>query len=700
MGARRLSAEPAKKPAEKKVTDPKMTREPVEKKAKGKAREEVIAATEVKPAGTQPKTQAERNQEIIDAAEEVESGLVAADGIVLEEVEDNGVCGYSGTGFSALDGVSRGTGFAAVGAAAAKNENLDAVAWRNPRALIIEKFECVVPLKVHNIIRTVNKVVPSDEFSVLLKGTIDYFNRKVTINPDEWMIPEQEVTSTAVDYKEDCEDFNMVMHKHPGSMGTFSGTDKDWINQNFEISILWTDDKWHDGIINLKLQGGGRVQLPVKVTTEEAFQEVEGVREAATAKIHKRTTYVATTYGAGGYGNQYGGYGGTGGYKGRGGATSRTYEKGKVWNAAKADWEWPANHPNSKKAQPSSKDSSTGYGDGWEKSRKGWTFRPEKGEQSDDDKESHSSGLQPPAPKKNVPASGNAKGSSVWNVERPESPRERQIFGPPLNGSIEDNPPGEGDVLAREDALRIVGPTLGDSEYAWSSLDEPKEPEELLDLVGIGMTEERLNELDLVVIEWNHYELPMIVIRDMDIGTVPTYDEFLEIQGIGFEDAELEAKGFEVLEWNNYGHPMKIMTKEQYDLLKAEYDSLSDPFMVAADGVVVAEVDPDDLSSEDDLLGSEHLLTPLNDDTPPPEYLCDETSPEKTDSDAWGASGLDYGEDNGVVNPSANAVDYAEEDMDLIGLGGEPKPLVIRGTKIDGVDLRVPPQNKRKTRRV
>lgn len=170
--------------------------------------------------------------------------------------------------------------------------------WRNPQAEVIEKFECVVPVEIHNIIRSINQEFPNDEFSVFLKVELDFESRQIIVDRDKWYIPRQEVSGTFVDYKEDDLGFNGVMHKHPKGVRSFSSTDKAWINQNFEVSLLWIYDEWVTGIVNLQTPAG-RVQLPVKVYEEETFIPNEDVKQVAREKIAKKT-YTKTASGKSG----------------------------------------------------------------------------------------------------------------------------------------------------------------------------------------------------------------------------------------------------------------------------------------------------------------------------------------------------------------------------------------------------------------
>lgn len=180
--------------------------------------------------------------------------------------------------------------------------DLDKFAWKNTGAEIVKRLTCYVPKSIHNVVRSANTALPRDEFSFLLKCEIDWEEGIVDVS-EEWYFPEQVVSAASVNYKEDAAGFNGVMHKHPGKMKTFSTTDDKWINQNFEVSILWIDDEFCNGRINIPTPAG-RVQLPLDVVVAPDFEVMEDVVKVVKEKASKPKPVVATgnrvtTYGSG-----------------------------------------------------------------------------------------------------------------------------------------------------------------------------------------------------------------------------------------------------------------------------------------------------------------------------------------------------------------------------------------------------------------
>jgi hypothetical protein len=166
------------------------------------------------------------------------------------------------------------------------NVNMDKVAWRNPTAEIVKGFSCHISKKLHDIIRSANIALPQDEFSFLLKCDIDWEKHIITINDTDVYFPKQKVSSAFVNYLEDKPEYNGVLHKHPGKLKTFSSTDNTWINQNFQVSLLWVVDEFCPGIINIP-SSAGRIQLPVTTTCEPDFVADQNLIDIINERVSK-----------------------------------------------------------------------------------------------------------------------------------------------------------------------------------------------------------------------------------------------------------------------------------------------------------------------------------------------------------------------------------------------------------------------------
>ncbi len=89
---------------------------------------------------------------------------------------------------------------------------------------------------------------------------------------------------TSIDFDEDEPSFNGVIHRHPTGCNTFSGTDDQYINSNFEFSILYEGGKFVTGIVNTNI-AGARIQLPLAPVVEYPMAENTPDEDAVKEKI-------------------------------------------------------------------------------------------------------------------------------------------------------------------------------------------------------------------------------------------------------------------------------------------------------------------------------------------------------------------------------------------------------------------------------
>ena len=168
----------------------------------------------------------------------------------------------------------------------ANQEGNDAIAWSNPSARIVKEFSGYIPDKIQDIMTSANSVLKGEEFSFFVKCNIDYEEQFIEVTED-WFYPTQVVTPASVEYKEDNSEYNGVIHKHPGSLKTFSSTDDNYINQNFQVSILWVvADGFCNGRINIPTPAG-RIQLPVRFVTQKDIEYLDDVVSVVTEKTKK-----------------------------------------------------------------------------------------------------------------------------------------------------------------------------------------------------------------------------------------------------------------------------------------------------------------------------------------------------------------------------------------------------------------------------
>jgi hypothetical protein len=138
---------------------------------------------------------------------------------------------------------------------------------------ILKKMEVIIPLKLLLVCNQISDKVRGDEFSIVtnIKAKDD-----ITIElAEDYYIPKQIVTSTSIEYLKDEYKFNCVIHRHPDGMNCFSGTDKEFINQNFALSILYTkQDGFVTGIFNLK-HNDYVIQIPVECYVDYGIEDID-----------------------------------------------------------------------------------------------------------------------------------------------------------------------------------------------------------------------------------------------------------------------------------------------------------------------------------------------------------------------------------------------------------------------------------------
>lgn len=164
--------------------------------------------------------------------------------------------------------------------------------WRNPSTSVLSSVTAYVPCEILYVMRQLEDMVPNSrlEYGLYLKGQYSAGVLKVS---SEYMIPEQLVTGSTIDFVEsDGNEFNGVIHRHPMDLRTFSGTDKESINQNYEFSLLYTGNNIVTGIVNIPLPDGyGRAQINCDVIIEYPTMNIS--QELVNSKIKVKPTQVA-----------------------------------------------------------------------------------------------------------------------------------------------------------------------------------------------------------------------------------------------------------------------------------------------------------------------------------------------------------------------------------------------------------------------
>lgn len=113
-----------------------------------------------------------------------------------------------------------------------------------------------VPVSHRILAMSLARKLLGNEFSWLSK--IEKVKDGVIYISEEYYIPKQEVTPASVDFKEALpREYNVIFHKHPRGLTSFSVSDLETISVNFEVSILYADGEWCDSTISKYVPGFG-----------------------------------------------------------------------------------------------------------------------------------------------------------------------------------------------------------------------------------------------------------------------------------------------------------------------------------------------------------------------------------------------------------------------------------------------------------
>ena len=163
---------------------------------------------------------------------------------------------------------------------------------RNPIKLPIT---CRIPQKIEIVLRTIERIIIQSgmgtmEFGLFVRGK---FENEIFILDNDFYVPSQKVSGASIDFEEEppagC---NGVIHRHPNGCNSFSGVDDNYINKNFEFSLLYVNNSIHLGILNLEVNGY-RIQLPLKIEISYAITNLD--ENEITTKIQRKEIQVSST---------------------------------------------------------------------------------------------------------------------------------------------------------------------------------------------------------------------------------------------------------------------------------------------------------------------------------------------------------------------------------------------------------------------
>ena len=138
---------------------------------------------------------------------------------------------------------------------------------------VIERMRVIIPLRLLLVCNSIAAKLDGEEFSIVT----NIFKRSsdTIILSEDYYIPKQRVTAGSIDYLPDMYEHSVVIHRHPNGLNTFSRTDQDFINQNFELSLLYTAEEYFvNGIYNYKLEDA-IIPIAVKPVIDYGLEEID-----------------------------------------------------------------------------------------------------------------------------------------------------------------------------------------------------------------------------------------------------------------------------------------------------------------------------------------------------------------------------------------------------------------------------------------
>lgn len=139
---------------------------------------------------------------------------------------------------------------------------------------IITSIQVVIPVKLYLVCNQIAGKVGGNEFSIVT-DIKEKDNKNILLN-DEFYIPKQKVNPSNIDYLPDDYHHSVCIHRHPDGCNGFSSTDKEYINQNFVLSLLYTRrEGFVNGIYNMRLDDKTMIQLPVEISVDYNLGEID-----------------------------------------------------------------------------------------------------------------------------------------------------------------------------------------------------------------------------------------------------------------------------------------------------------------------------------------------------------------------------------------------------------------------------------------
>jgi len=152
--------------------------------------------------------------------------------------------------------------------------------FRIPGAEVISTIQIHIPMAIVEVLFAIKDHAPPNcEYGIYLKGVLT--DGIVHISTD-YYIPNQTVSAGSISFDEEppLNEFNVVIHRHPKGVDSFSGVDNTQLNDEFLASLIFQPSNgfhnpFPDSVVNVRLEDKRRLKVKpyVKIITNTVLNE-------------------------------------------------------------------------------------------------------------------------------------------------------------------------------------------------------------------------------------------------------------------------------------------------------------------------------------------------------------------------------------------------------------------------------------------
>jgi len=143
----------------------------------------------------------------------------------------------------------------------------------------------------------------STEFILYAKANVEKENKENIIVREDYCVPRQTATTIFVEATPgDCKGYNVVIHKHPEGVSSFSATDHESINANNDVSILLEKGRVTEVEVRRILPCGAMANIRVPnekivfyIGNPKEFKKADEIAENVIREVKEKLTVAMPT---------------------------------------------------------------------------------------------------------------------------------------------------------------------------------------------------------------------------------------------------------------------------------------------------------------------------------------------------------------------------------------------------------------------